>query len=82
MLFFLAEMGDKTQFATIALGARFHSAATVTLGTTLGMIASDGLAVFLGDRFSAKVQKCHLRVVAASLFFLFGLASAWAALCP
>ena len=81
VLFFLAEMGDKTQFATIALGARFHSAATVTLGTTLGMMASDGLAVFLGDRFSAKVQKCHLRVVAASLFFLFGLASGWAALC-
>jgi putative Ca2+/H+ antiporter (TMEM165/GDT1 family) len=80
VLFFLAEMGDKTQFATIALGARFHSAATVTLGTTLGMMASDGLAVFLGDRFAAKVQGRWLRVVAACLFFLFGIASAWAAI--
>jgi putative Ca2+/H+ antiporter (TMEM165/GDT1 family) len=80
VLFFLAEMGDKTQFATIALGARFHSAVTVTLGTTLGMMASDGLAVFLGDRLSSKVQGRWLRVVAACLFFLFGIASAWSAL--
>jgi putative Ca2+/H+ antiporter (TMEM165/GDT1 family) len=80
VLFFLAEMGDKTQFATIALGARFHSALTVTLGTTLGMLATDGLAVFLGDRLAAKVQGRWLRVVAACLFFLFGLASAWSAI--
>jgi len=80
VLFFLAEMGDKTQFATIALGARFHSAVTVTLGTTLGMLASDGLAVFLGDRLSSKVQGRWLRIVAAGLFFLFGIASAWSAM--
>jgi putative Ca2+/H+ antiporter (TMEM165/GDT1 family) len=82
VLFFLAEMGDKTQFATIALGARFHSALTVTLGTTLGMLATDGLAVFLGDRLAAKVQGRWLRVVAACLFFLFGIASAWSAISP
>jgi Ca2+/H+ antiporter, TMEM165/GDT1 family len=80
VLFFLAEMGDKTQFATIALGARFHSAVTVTLGTTLGMLATDGLAVFLGDRLAAKVQGRWLRVTAACLFFLFGIASAWSAI--
>ena len=79
VLFFLAEMGDKTQFATVALGARFHNAATVTLGTTLGMMASDGLAVFLGDRLATKVQGRWLRVVAACLFFLFGIASAFTA---
>jgi Ca2+/H+ antiporter, TMEM165/GDT1 family len=79
VLFFLAEMGDKTQFATVALGARFHNAATVTLGTTLGMMASDGLAVFLGDRLATKVQRRWLRVVAACLFFLFGIASAFTA---
>jgi len=82
VLFFLAEMGDKTQFATIALGARFHNALTVTLGTTLGMLATDGLAVFLGDRLAAKVQGRWLRVVAACLFFLFGIASAWSAISP
>jgi putative Ca2+/H+ antiporter (TMEM165/GDT1 family) len=80
VLFFLAEMGDKTQFATIALGARFHSAATVTLGTTLGMMLTDGLAVFLGDKLAARVQGRWLRVVAAALFFLFGVASAWSAI--
>jgi putative Ca2+/H+ antiporter (TMEM165/GDT1 family) len=80
VLFFLAEMGDKTQFATIALGARFHSAVTVTLGTTLGMMVTDGLAVFLGDRLSAKVQGRWLRITAACLFFLFGIASAWSAI--
>jgi len=82
VLFFLAEMGDKTQFATIALGARFHNALTVTLGTTLGMLVTDGLAVFLGDRLAAKVQGRWLRVVAACLFFLFGIASAWSAISP
>jgi putative Ca2+/H+ antiporter (TMEM165/GDT1 family) len=80
VLFFLAEMGDKTQLATVALGARFHSAITVTLGTTLGMLATDGLAVFLGDRLADKVQGRWLRIVAAGLFFVFGIASAWKAL--
>lgn len=78
-LFFLAEMGDKTQFATVALGARFHSAVMVTLGTTLGMLVSDGLAVFLGERLAHRVQGRWLRLVAALLFFGFGLISAWTA---
>jgi Ca2+/H+ antiporter, TMEM165/GDT1 family len=80
VLFFLAEMGDKTQLATLALGARFHSAVLVTVGTTLGMAVSDGMAVFLGDRLATKVQTRWLRGLAASLFFLFGAVSAWTAL--
>jgi putative Ca2+/H+ antiporter (TMEM165/GDT1 family) len=80
LLFFLAEMGDKTQLATVALAARFGNVVLVTLGTTLGMMAADGLAVFLGDRLSSRVQGRWLRIVAASLFFLFGAASLWAAL--
>lgn len=48
VLFFLAEMGDKTQLATVALAARYQSASLVTLGTTAGMLFTDGLAVFLG----------------------------------
>ena len=79
VLFFLAEMGDKTQLATLALAARFGSAVFVTIGTTLGMLASDGLAVFLGEKFAAKVQGRWLRRGAAGLFFVFGLASAWSA---
>ncbi len=80
VLFFLAEMADKTQLATIALAAEFRSVGFVTLGTTLGMLASDGLAVFLGDRLAARVPMKVLGGVAAGLFFAFGAASAWAAL--
>jgi putative Ca2+/H+ antiporter (TMEM165/GDT1 family) len=79
VLFFLAEMGDKTQLATVALAAQFQSVAFVTLGTTLGMLATDGLAVFLGDRLAARVQMKWIRWAAASLFFVFGAVAAWTA---
>jgi putative Ca2+/H+ antiporter (TMEM165/GDT1 family) len=74
VVFFLAEMGDKTQLATLALGARFHSALTVTGGTSLGMLAADGLAVLAGDRLSALVPLSRIRWAAAALFFAFGAA--------
>lgn len=80
VLFFLAEMADKTQLATIALAARFQSVVLVTTGTTLGMLASDGLAVFLGEKLAAHVQVKWIRYGAAALFFAFGAASLWAAL--
>jgi Ca2+/H+ antiporter, TMEM165/GDT1 family len=79
ILFFLAEMGDKTQLATVALAARYRSVLLVTTGTTLGMLASDGLAVFVGERLAHRVSMKWLRVGAASLFFAFGAASAWKA---
>jgi putative Ca2+/H+ antiporter (TMEM165/GDT1 family) len=79
VLFFLAEMGDKTQLATVALAARYESVLRVTVGTTLGMLASDGLAVFLGERLAGKVSMRWIRWVAASLFFLFGAVSLWRA---
>ncbi len=78
-LFFLAEMGDKTQLATVALAARYGDLVKVTLGTTLGMLATDGLAVFLGERLAARVSSARIRWAAASLFFVFGGLSAWAA---
>jgi putative Ca2+/H+ antiporter (TMEM165/GDT1 family) len=53
--FFLVEMGDKTQVATIALGARFHDAVAVTAGTTLGMMLANVPAVFLGNALIARV---------------------------
>jgi putative Ca2+/H+ antiporter (TMEM165/GDT1 family) len=79
VLFFLAEMGDKTQLATVALGARYHDLVAVTTGTTAGMLAADGLAVALGDRLASRVQARWVRVVAATLFFVFGALSAWTA---
>jgi putative Ca2+/H+ antiporter (TMEM165/GDT1 family) len=77
ILFFLAEMADKTQLATVALAARYQALVLVTVGTTLGMLASNGLAVFLGDRIAARVQMKWIRIVAATLFFAFGAASLW-----
>ena len=73
VIFFLAEMGDKTQLATMALGARFASTALVTAGTTLGMLAADGLAVFAATRLNRFVPVRWVRKIAAGLFFLFGL---------
>lgn len=78
-LFFMAEMGDKTQFATVALGAQFQSLALVTLGTTLGMMVADGLAVMAGDQLSHKINMKYMRWFAAGLFLLFGLGSFWKA---
>lgn len=74
-VFFVAEMGDKTQLATLVLGARFDSTVTVTTGTTLGMLAADGLAVFAGDRLTAIVPMRTVRWVAAAFFFALGAAT-------
>lgn len=70
--FFIAEMGDKTQLATIALGARYSSIYYVTIGTTLGMLASNALVVFLGKRFLQKIPMAWVRRFSSILFFLFG----------
>lgn len=74
-VFFFAEMGDKTQLATVALGARFASTVQVTVGTTLGMLLADGLVVFAGARFAHRVPMRPFRRVAAALFFVFGAIS-------
>jgi putative Ca2+/H+ antiporter (TMEM165/GDT1 family) len=71
--FFLAEMGDKTQLATVALGAKFHAPVAVTVGTTAGMMVADGLAVFLGGHLVKKVSMKWIHLVAAILFVVFGI---------
>lgn len=76
--FFLAEMGDKTQLATAALGARFNTElVAVTIGTTLGMLVADGLAVFLGKKLTQVFSMQWIRYVTAGLFFLFGILILW-----
>src|SRR5262249_55376737 len=75
VVFFLAEMGDKTQLATVALGARFASTVQVTIGTTLGMLVADSIAVFAGSHFAQRVPIRLFRSLAALLFFVFGLAT-------
>lgn len=71
--FFLVEMGDKTQVATIALGARFDNLVAVTIGTTLGMMLANVPAVLFGEALAKKVPMRALQVGAALLFLLLGL---------
>ncbi|EZP81396.1 hypothetical protein BV97_02613 [Novosphingobium resinovorum] len=71
--FFLVEMGDKTQIATIALGARFQSVVPVMMGTTIGMMIANVPAVFLGNALIKKVPLNVVRTVAALLFLVIGL---------
>lgn len=71
--FFFAEMGDKTQLATVALGAKFAAPILVTVGTTVGMLGADGLAVFLGHKFTDRVPMKLVHRIASGLFILFGL---------
>lgn len=71
--FFLVEMGDKTQIATIALGARFHDVVAVATGTTLGMLLADVPAVLLGHEVLKHVPLKMIRMIAAGLFLVIGL---------
>jgi putative Ca2+/H+ antiporter (TMEM165/GDT1 family) len=77
--FFLAEMGDKTQLATVAMAAHYAAPARVVAGTTLGMLIADVPAVFIGDRLSARIPMRLVHGVAAALFALLGLASLFGA---
>jgi Ca2+/H+ antiporter, TMEM165/GDT1 family len=71
--FFLVEMGDKTQVATIALGAQYHSVLAVATGTTIGMMLANGPAVFLGEELVKRVSLKATRTAAALLFLGLGL---------
>jgi putative Ca2+/H+ antiporter (TMEM165/GDT1 family) len=70
---FLAEMGDKAQFAVLALGARYADPLQVTAGSVLGMLAADSLAVAFGGRLTAWIPMVWVRRAACLLFALFGL---------
>jgi putative Ca2+/H+ antiporter (TMEM165/GDT1 family) len=74
VVFFLAEMGDKTQLATIALGATYANAWLVTFGTTLGMLCADSLAVFFGDQILKRISMKWIHIFTAILFVAFGMA--------
>ncbi|MBP6900397.1 MAG: TMEM165/GDT1 family protein [Burkholderiaceae bacterium] len=71
--FFLAEMGDKTQIATVALAARYADLWPVVAGTTLGMMLANVPAVFLGDRIAKRLSMPVLHGMAALIFGALGL---------
>ena len=71
--FFLVEMGDKTQLATVALGARFDNLVAVTAGTTLGMMIANVPAVLLGNALVRRISLKAVRIVAAGSFVAVGV---------
>lgn len=75
--FFLAEIGDKTQIATVLLAARYHPLWPVVVGTTLGMLIANLPVVWLGHRFADRLPLKPARLAAAGVFVLLGLWVAW-----
>ncbi|PHV25084.1 hypothetical protein CSQ93_25945 [Janthinobacterium sp. BJB426] len=73
--FFMAEMGDKTQVATVALAARYHDIVSVVLGTTFGMMLANVPAVYLGDRIANRVSLRVVHGIAALVFAVLGVAT-------
>jgi putative Ca2+/H+ antiporter (TMEM165/GDT1 family) len=73
ILFFLAEIGDKTQVATVALAARFDSLAAVVMGTTLGMLLANAPVAFFGDRLAKRMPVRAVHIVAALVFAALGV---------
>lgn len=71
--FFFAEMGDKTQLATVALAARFHALLPVVLGTTIGMMLANIPAVLVGEALAHKLPLKAIRIIAAAVFIITGV---------
>jgi putative Ca2+/H+ antiporter (TMEM165/GDT1 family) len=73
--FFLAEMGDKTQVATVALAAQYQAIVSVVAGTTLGMMIANVPAVLLGDRIAQRMPVRLVHALAAAIFAVLGIAT-------
>ena len=73
--FFLAEMGDKTQIATVAMAAHYAAPLMVVIGTTLGMLIADVPAVFAGDKLAGKIPMKLVHSIAAAVFVVLGVAT-------
>lgn len=73
--FFMAEMGDKTQVATVALAARYHDIYSVVLGTTFGMMLANVPAVYLGEKIANRVSLRLVHGIAALVFAVLGVAT-------
>lgn len=73
--FFLAEMGDKTQIATVAMSAHYNDVLMVVAGTTLGMLIADVPAVFAGDKLAEKIPMKLVHRIAAAMFAALGIAT-------
>lgn len=77
VVFFLAEMGDKTQVATVVLAARYESLVQVVLGTTTGMMLANVPVVWLGDRLTRRLQMTWVHRISALVFVMLGGLALW-----
>ncbi|WP_025470424.1 TMEM165/GDT1 family protein [Acinetobacter pittii] len=75
ILFFLAEIGDKTQIATVALAARYDSIFLVMLGTTLGMMIANAPAVFIGNKLAERLSISLIHKIGAVIFLIVGIST-------
>ena len=73
ILFFIAEIGDKTQIATVALAAKYDSIFLVTVGTTIGMLIANVPAVLIGDRFASRLPIALIHKIGALIFLVLGV---------
>jgi len=82
LAFALAEMGDKTQLATVALAASFRQPVFVFLGATAGMVAADSIGVLVGDLLARRVSPRFIKMLSAGIFAVFGFLTLFRALGP
>ena len=75
LTFFIAEMGDKTQVATVAMAARYADAVAVVAGSTLGMLIANVPAVYAGDKLAGRIPMRLVHGIAAAIFALLGAAT-------
>jgi putative Ca2+/H+ antiporter (TMEM165/GDT1 family) len=73
--FFIAEMGDKTQLATVALAAKYSTVVVVVLGSTVGMMIANAPVVYAGERLAKRLPVAWARRIASLLFALAGIAT-------
>jgi Ca2+/H+ antiporter, TMEM165/GDT1 family len=73
IVFFIAEMGDKTQLATVAMAAKYQNLLAVTAGSTLGMMISNGMAIFWGPSLLKRIPMKWMHRIASLLFVLMGI---------
>ena len=73
ILFFIAEIGDKTQIATVLLGAQYQSVLWVTIGTTLGMLIANVPIIYVGKALLQRIPLKTIRAIAASVFVILGI---------
>ena len=75
ILFFLAEIGDKTQIATVGLAAKYDSVILVTIGTTIGMLIANVPAVLIGDKFANRLPVSLIHKIGAAIFLIIGVSA-------